>query len=359
MEAIEAIRRFKHNGNVVSCERYGSGHVNHTYLVITDTGDWYILQKVNTNVFRDYKGLMNNLVAVTRHLATKVSDPREVLTTVGCHDGSDYLVAGSDDVWRLYIFVKDSVCFDQATTPELFAASATAFGNFQNMLADFPAEVLTETIPNFHHTVKRYEALDRAIEADVKGRAASVQAEIDYAMSVRSFAATLLDYHASGQLPLRVTHNDTKLNNVLFDKTTHKGVCVIDLDTVMPGFVVNDFGDSIRFGAVLASENEKDLSKIVLNEDYYEAYTNEFINATRGKLSEFELRLLPVGAKMMTLECGVRFLTDYLNGDIYFHITYPDQNLDRCRTQFQYVRDMDSKWDYMNDVVDRAIRAGL
>lgn len=359
MEAVEAIRRFKHHGNVISCERYGSGHVNHTYLVVTDTGDWYILQKINTSVFRDYKGLMNNLVAVTRHLAAKVSDPREVLTTIGCHDGADYLVAEDGDVWRLYVFVKDSICFDQATTPELFAASATAFGNFQNMLADFPAEVLTETIPNFHHTVKRYEALERAIEADVKGRAASVKDEIEYAMSVRPFASTLINFHESGELPLRVTHNDTKLNNVLFDKTTHKGVCVIDLDTVMPGFVVNDFGDSIRFGAVLASENEKDLSKIVLNKDYYESYTKEFIAATRGKLSEFELRLLPVGAKMMTLECGVRFLTDYLNGDIYFHINYPDQNLDRCRTQFQYVRDMDSKWDYMNDVVDRAIRAVL
>lgn len=359
MEAVEAIRRFKHNGNVVSCERYGSGHVNHTYLVTTDTGDSYILQKINTNVFRDYEGLMNNLVAVTRHIAAKVSDPREVLRTIGCCDGSDYLVTEDHDVWRLYVFVKDSVCFDQATTPELFAASAASFGNFQNMLADFPAEILTETIPNFHHTVKRYEALDRAIKEDVKGRAASVKAEIEYAMSVRPFASTLLDYYESGQLPLRVTHNDTKLNNVLFDKTTHQGVCVIDLDTVMPGFVVNDFGDSIRFGAVLASENEKDLSKIVLNKDYYEAYTNEFIKTTRGKLSEFELRLLPVGAKMMTLECGVRFLTDYLNGDIYFHINYPEQNLDRCRTQFQFVRDMDSKWEYMNDVVDRAIHAEL
>ena len=357
METIRAAELFELTGKVVSCEKYGNGHINTTYKVVTDDGAWYILQKINTFAFRDYKSLMQNIISVTRHLAKKAKDPREVLTLIGTKAGRDYLVTEDEEVWRLYVFVKDSICFDQPDNPAHFAESAVAFGQFQNLLSDFPAAELTETIPGFHHTVKRYEALDRAIETNYQGRLESVRPEIEYAMSVRPFASTLLDLLDEGKIPLRVTHNDTKLNNVLFDKTTKRGVCVIDLDTVMPGLSANDFGDSIRFGAVRAAENEKNLSKIYLHRDYYEAYTKAFIAETREKLTETELRLLPVGAKMMTLECGVRFLADYLVGDKYFHIQYPDQNLDRCRTQFQYVRDMDANWDYMNEVVDQAIAA--
>lgn len=354
MDAFEASRRFKVNGKVMACERYGTGHINHTYKVVTSTDAWYILQKVNTFVFRDYKNLMRNIVNVTKHLAKKAKNQREVLTLIDTVDGQDYLITEDHEVWRLYDFVKDSVCYDQATTPEIFAASATAFGQFQNLLADFPAEDLAETIPNFHHTVRRYEALDRAIEYNYQNRIETVRPEIEFALSIRPFASTLIDLLEAGKLPLRVTHNDTKLNNVLFDKVTNAGVCVIDLDTVMPGLVVNDFGDSIRFGAVRASENEKDLSKIFLDRTYYEAYTNTFIDTTRSKLTDLEIRMLPVGAKMMTLESGIRFLTDYLNGDTYFQTHYPDQNLDRCRTQFKYVRDMDANWDFMNEVVEKA-----
>lgn len=354
MDALSASRFFKVNGDVVSCRRYGTGHINHTYLVCTSTDDTYILQKINTFVFRDYRNLMRNLIIVTDHLAQKAKDRREVLSLIDTIDGDSYLITEDQEVWRMYDYVRDSVCFDQAGTPEIFAASAAAFGRFQNMLADLPAEELAETIPDFHHTVRRYEALDRAIEGNNHKRLENVRAEVEFALSIRPFASALLDLLEAGKLPLRVTHNDTKLNNVLFDKTTKMGICVIDLDTVMPGLAINDFGDSIRFGAVRASENEKDLSKIFLDRTYYEAYTNKFIETTRSKLTDLEISLLPVGAKMMTLESGVRFLTDYLNGDIYFQTHYPDQNLDRCRTQFQFVRDMDAKWDYMNEVVEKA-----
>lgn len=354
MNANEAILQFKIDGNITYLDRYGNGHINTTYLVKTDTGGKYILQKVNTNVFKDYQNLMRNIILVTKHLATKTNNLREVLTLVETIDNQYYLVTDDEDVWRLYLFVKDSICYESATTPEIFAASATAFGKFQLRLADFPAAELSETIPNFHHTVRRYEALDRAIEMNYQNRIEHVRKEIDFALANRDFATTLINLLEEKKIPLRVTHNDAKLNNVLFDHATNTGVCVIDMDTVMPGLVVNDFGDSIRFGAVQAAEDETDLSKVYLHRDYYESYTKAFIKSTAGNLTELELEMLPVGAKMMTLECGVRFLTDYLSGDTYFRIHYPDQNLNRCRTQFKYVSDMDKNWEYMNAVVAKA-----
>jgi len=252
--------------------------------------------------------------------------------------------------WRVYDFVEDSICLQLPETPEDFYQSAVAFGNFQQQLKDFPAHTLCEVIPNFHNTADRYRLFREALAADVCGRAAQVRDEVEFALAREEEAATLVNMLAAGELPLRVTHNDTKLNNVMLDARTRKPLCVVDLDTVMPGLSLYDFGDSIRFGAATAAEDEKDLSKVWMDLNLYETYTRGFLSACPG-LTQNERDMLPMGAKLMTLECGVRFLTDYLNGDVYFSTHYEGQNLDRCRTQFKLVADMESKWDDMKRIV--------
>lgn len=345
----ELIQKFILDGAAVSCERYGCGHINETYLVVTDTGSRYILQKINHNIFKDVKGLMGNISAVTKYLRGIVSEPRGVLTLIPTVDGADYLEY-EGGYWRAYAFVEDSLCLQAPETPEDFYQSAVAFGNFQQQLKDFPAETLCEVIPNFHNTADRYRLFRDALAADAHGRAKEVQAEIDFALAREEEAGTLVNMLAAGELPLRVTHNDTKLNNVMLDAATRKPLCVIDLDTVMPGLSLYDFGDSIRFGAATAAEDEKDLSKVEMDLSLYETYTKGFLSACPG-LTQTERDMLPMGAKLMTLECGVRFLTDYLNGDVYFKTHYAGQNLDRCRTQFKLVADMESKWDDMKRIV--------
>ena len=228
-----------------------------------------------------------------------------------------------------------------------------AFGRFQDLLSDFPAHTLTETIPRFHDTPNRYTAFKKAVAADICNRARDVQEEIHFALSQEQFAGTLMSLQKTGEIPLRVTHNDTKLNNVLFDRISRKALCVIDLDTVMPGFSANDYGDSIRFGASTALEDERDLSKVEISLRLFEAYTQGFLSACGKSLTKCEIENLITGAKMMTLECGVRFLTDYLSGDTYFRTHREKHNLDRCRTQFKLVMDMDHKWDQMQSIVMR------
>ena len=228
-----------------------------------------------------------------------------------------------------------------------------AFGNFQRQLADYPAETLHETIPGFHDTKARFEVFQEAVKKDICRRAASVQKEIDFILEREQITGVFGDLLAKKEIPLRVTHNDTKLNNIMIDKKTRKGICVIDLDTVMPGLAMNDFGDSIRFGASSALEDERDLSKVRCDMDLFEAYTRGFIEGCGGKLTRREIELLPMGAKVMTFECGMRFLTDYLQGDIYFKIHRPAQNLDRCRTQLKLVWDMEQKWQTMQEIVKK------
>ena len=251
----------------------------------------------------------------------------------------------------MYDFVHDSICLDAPETDEDFYQSAVAFGSFQRQLADFPANELSETIPRFHDTPNRYRALRAAIEKDALGRAASCREEIEFALTREADAAVMMNLLAAGELPLRVTHNDTKLNNVMLDAKTRKPLCVIDLDTVMPGLAANDFGDSIRFGANTGAEDEKDLTKISLSLARYEAFARGFLEACGKALTPKEIETLPWGAKLMTLECGVRFLTDYLEGDTYFRIHRPEHNLDRTRTQFALVADMEKKWTQMCDIV--------
>ncbi len=346
----QVLKSFSLDAKPVSCERYGCGHINVTYLVVTESGRRYILQKINNNIFKDVPGLMGNIAAVTKYLRTIISDPRGVLTLVPTTDGADYLQYEDGSFWRVYDFVEQSLCLQAPESADDFYQSAVAFGTFQQQLKDFPAETLCEVIPNFHNTVDRYRIFKEALAADVCGRAASVKAEIDFALAREQEAGTLVNMLSEGKLPLRVTHNDTKLNNVMLDEATRKPLCVIDLDTTMPGLSLYDFGDSIRFGAATAAEDEKDLSKMVMDINLFKTYTKGFLSACPG-LTENERDMLPMGAKLMTLECGVRFLTDYLSGDTYFRTHYEGQNLDRCRTQFKLVSDMESKWDEMKRIV--------
>lgn len=342
--------QFQLDAQAVSCDRYGCGHINETYLVVTASGHRYILQKINHRVFRDVAGLMENIAAVTEYLRCQTSDPRAVMRLVKTSDKAAYRKY-EGEFWRVYDFVEGSICLQQAETSEDFYESAVAFGSFQHQLKDFPAATLHETVPNFHNTVDRYRIFKEAVAADKLGRAREVRAEINFALAHEDEAGTLVRLLAKGQLPLRVTHNDTKLNNVMLDAKTRKALCVIDLDTVMPGLSLYDFGDSIRFGAASAAEDEQDLSKMEMRLDLFETYTRGFLSACPG-LTDLEQELLSLGAKTMTLECGVRFLTDYLDGDHYFAIHRPGQNLDRARTQFKLVVDMEAKWSQMQHIVE-------
>jgi len=343
------IDKFTIDGKVIFFEKYGRGHINATYLAKTDADKEYIFQKINKNVFKDPVALMKNISAVTDFI--RKNSGEYTLSLVKCGSGEDYYVDKNGEYWRLYDFVPDSFCLNAAGSPVDFCESGVAFGRFQKALNDFDASILVETIPRFHDTPNRYEHLKEAIANDAKNRLAGVKAEVDFALVRESYADTLMDLLAGGSLPLRVTHNDTKLNNVLFHKNTGKAICVIDLDTVMPGFAVNDFGDAIRFGANTSAEDETDLTKVTFSLEMFEAFAKGFIE--NSVLTETEMLHLRDGAKMMTLECGVRFLTDYLNGDTYFKIHRPNHNLDRCRTQFKLVAEMENKWDEMQEIIDK------
>lgn len=337
------------DGSVISCERYGCGHINETYLVHTASGKRYILQKINHHIFKDVPGLMENIAAVTGFLRNRETDPRRVLTLVPTAGGESYLQL-EGGYWRVYDFVEGSICLQAPESKEDFYQSAVAFGAFQQQLQDFPAHTLHETLPNFHNTADRYRIFREVLAADPMGRAKDVQPEIEFALAREQEAATLVRMLENGQLPLRVTHNDTKLNNVMLDAATRTPLCVIDLDTVMPGLSAYDFGDSIRFGAATAAEDEADLSKMEMDLSLFRTFAEGFVSACPD-LTAMEKRMLPMGAKLMTLECGVRFLTDYLDGDHYFATHRPGHNLDRCRTQFKLVADMESKWQAMEAIV--------
>jgi hypothetical protein len=309
-------------------------------------------------VFKDPEQLMSNFVAVTSYLRDIIEknggDPmRETINVIKTKDGKSVLKTEDGEFWRLLVFISSSVSYDKVERPEQFYSSAVSFGNFQYLLRDFPADTLYETIPDFHNTPDRLKKFEAAVEADVCGRADSVKEEIAFVRERAEFARTLEKAHAEGKLPLRVTHNDTKLNNILFDEKSGKALAVIDLDTIMPGYSVNDFGDSIRFGATTALEDEADLSKVNFDISLYELYVKGFIEGTKGGLTDVEMQLLPIGAIMMTFECGTRFLTDYLSGDTYFKIHREGHNLDRARNQFKLVSDMESRLDEMRAIVSK------
>ena len=347
----KAAYAFRLNGHPISCLNFGHGHINHTYKIGTDTGREYILQKINKYVFKDPVKVMINASAVTNHIRKKVDDPRMVLHFIPTLRGK-YCYRDSDgEFWRMYDFV-GGFCLDTPDSNEDFYQSALAFGRFQHLLSDFPADKLYETIPEFHNTIDRYRQLKDSIKYDNVGRVAEAQKEIAFALAQEERCSILQHMRETGEIPLRITHNDTKLNNVLLDKKTRKSLCVLDLDTVMPGLSAFDFGDSIRFGAATAAEDEKDLSKMEMDLHLFEIYTRGFLEAATN-LTEAEIQALPMGAYTMTLECASRFLKDYLDGDVYFKVDYPDHNLVRARTQIKLVADMEKKMDQMNAIVAR------
>ena len=356
----EALSAFQLDGVAMSMERYGSGHINDTYLVRTRKADGtdgrVIMQRMNTNIFTEPEQLMENILGVTSFLRERIIEnggnpDRETLNVIPTKDGKSFFVDSEGKYWRSYIFIEDAMGYDQVENSEDFYQSALAFGNFQRLLADYPAESLHETIKGFHDTKARFEVFKQAVVDDVCGRAASVKEEIDFYLEREDVANVFGDMLTKKEIPLRVTHNDTKLNNVLIDDATRKGVCVIDLDTVMPGLAMNDFGDSIRFGASTAAEDEKDLGKVWCDMELFAVYTKGFIEGCAGKLTAKEIELLPMGAKVMTYECGMRFLTDYLQGDVYFKTHREGHNLDRTRTHIKLIQDMEDKWDTMNEIV--------
>lgn len=345
----KAAYAFRLHGQPVSCVPFGHGHINCTLKITTDLGREYVLQKINKYVFKDPVKVMANASAVTNYLREKTGDPRSALHFIPTLQGHYYHRDGRGEFWRMYDFV-GGFCLDMPETEADFYESALAFGRFQELLSDFPADTLHETIPEFHNTIDRYRLLKESIAADNVGRRKNVQPEIDFALEREELGGTLQRMREAGELPLRVTHNDTKLNNVLLDKQTRKGLCVLDLDTVMPGLSLYDYGDSIRFGAATAAEDEPDASKMKLDLRLFEVYTRGYLEAAPS-LTDQEVKMLPMGALVMTLEVGIRFLKDYLDGDLYFNTAYPDHNLIRARTQFAMVADMQDKWDEMHRIV--------
>ena len=348
---FRVLSRFCLDSAVTSCERYGCGHINVTYLVVTASGRRYILQRLSNRAFPDIAGLQRNIAAVTEHLHSQTDDPFGALTLIPTVDGKTWYHHEQDSDWRVYDFIEGSICLQAPETPDDFYQSAIAFGTFQQQLAGFPAHTLTETIKNFHNTPDRYRIFREVLEKDCMGRAAEVASEIEFALAHEEVGGRLMGMLKEGKLPLRVTHNDTKLNNVMLRAADRTPLCVIDLDTTMPGLSAFDFGDSIRFGAATAAEDEKDLSKMPCDLMLFRIFTRGFLKACPG-LTDEERKALPLGALTMTLECGVRFLTDYLDGDHYFGIHRPEHNLDRCRTQFKLVSEMERLWDDMAKIVE-------
>lgn len=355
----EVLEAYPFPPTLLGAVRYGQGYINDTFCVLCQpqAGDCvrFILQGLSSAAFPHPEELMENFVGITSYLREKIltngGDPlRETLSLVKTRDGKDFYRDSDGKVWRVTRFIENTDCF-QFATPALFEASARAFGRFQYMLQGYPAGTLHETIANFHNTEDRCAKFLTVLEADKHGRAKDVQAEIQFVLERKADCSVALQALREGRLPLRVTHNDTKLNNILIDRATGEGICIIDLDTTMPGLSINDFGDSIRFGANHAREDEKDLSKVSFDISLYEVYTRGFLEGAQGSLTPAELEYLPWGARLMTLECGIRFLTDYLDGDHYFRIQYPEQNLDRTRTQFKLVKDMEGQFAEMGAVV--------
>ena len=345
----QAIYRFQTEGKPLHCKNFGNGQINYTFLITTDTGKKYILQRINTHVFKKPVELMRNVIAVTEHIRNKSDDPNNSLHFIQTDDGAYFFMDERRRYWRCYELV-DGFCLEAPESDSDFYESAVAFGRFQEQLSDFPAETLTETIPNFHNTPDRYRMLKIAMDEDACDRLQYVQKEVDFIMEREEEASTIQRMLESGELPLRVTHNDTKLNNVLLDLHSRKALCVLDLDTVMPGSSLFDFGDSIRFGAATAPEDTQELSRMSLDLHLFEVYTKGFLNGCHS-LTKKEIELLPLGAKVITLELAVRFLTDYLESDHYFKTQYPDHNLVRARAQLRLVADMEAKWYQMQKIV--------
>ena len=363
MNLSPILAAFPFPGELAGVEVIKTGHINNTYRVSYRQADGaardFLLQRINTYVFRQPVGLMENVLLVTEHLRRAYEkqgqDPEgRVLRVFPTRDGAPMVIDDAGGCWRVYDFIAGAYCVDHAGA-EVFREIGVGFGAFQRMLVDFPIEKLHDTIPFFHDTRRRLENFEASVARDSQGRAASVAEEIAFVRDKMADKCRIVDMLADGTLPLRVTHNDTKINNVILEQGTGRAQCVIDLDTVMPGSVLYDFGEAIRTGASTADEDEVDLSRVGMDLDLYAAYTDGFVSETAGGLTQAELENLPLGPVVMTFENGVRFLTDHLDGDMYFHISHPNHNLERARNQFALLRDLERKWDDMNRLNREAI----
>ena len=354
------VSNFQFEGEFIHAERHDSGHINDTYVAHFRTSNArvhrYLVQRINHQVFREPAQVMKNVAAVTEHLREKISaaggDPeRETLTIIPTLEGETCYHTEEGEWWRAFILIEGAQTYEMAPSLDHVYNAGKAFGKFQRLLGDFPAGQLYETIPNFHHTGMRFEAFVEALQNDVQNRARSVGTEIDFVHSRAGDTSVLIDLLERGQVPERVTHNDTKFDNVMIDDETGEGICVIDLDTVMPGCSLYDLGDGVRSITNTAAEDERDLSKVQFSLVRFEQFSKGFLDATRGTLTPGEVDHLPFSARLMTFEVGMRFLTDYLDGDIYFRTHRQDHNLDRCRTQFKLLREMEEKSDRMMRLV--------
>ncbi|MCX6344462.1 MAG: aminoglycoside phosphotransferase family protein [Armatimonadetes bacterium] len=355
----EITSQFQLEGRFLDAVPYGSGHINDTFVSRFQVGDdlvRYIHQRLNHSIFKEPEAVMENIERVTRYayeqIAAAGGDPRRgTMNLIPAVDGKSYYRCDEGNYWRSFIFIEGAHTYDQVENLRHIYSANKAFGNFLKMMSALPGERLHETIPDFHHTRKRFEAFVEALEIDVMNRAQSVKADIDFVLAREPETSVIVDMLAAGKLPERVTHNDTKLNNVLIDDITGEGICVIDLDTVMPGSALYDFGDSIRIGAGTAAEDERDLCKVGVSLEMFDYLAHGYLDAARSFLTPTEIDYLPFSAKLITLECGMRFLTDYLNGDTYFKTQRVRHNLDRCRTQFKMVAEMEQNPLQMSAIV--------
>lgn len=358
----EILNAYGIGGKMTSWSMIHSGHINRTYVIELEGGEKRLLQMINVTVFKKPVELMDNAMRVTDHLRKKIAeeggDPtRETLSVYFTIDEKNCFFDSDGECWRFYNYVDNAFSYDSIENDEIFYRAGAAFGKFQSQLADFPGETLFDTIPFFHDTYKRFLNLKASAEKNASGRKENVLPELEFAFAREDDTKVIVDLIAKGEIPVRVTHNDTKLNNIMFDKDTNEAVCIVDLDTVMPGSALYDFGDAIRFGASTAAEDEKDLSKVSMDIHLYEKYVQGYLSTAGKSLNEKEIEYLPFSAKLLTLECGMRFLADYIDGDVYFGTKYPEHNLDRCRTQFKLVADMESKMDEMMRVTQEAYKA--
>ena len=361
----DAVYAFGFGNQCSYVKPFGEGHINETYAVYMPDHDGndvplYVLQRININVFKNPDQVMDNIFGVTEYLRSIIRRDggdldRESLSYIKTKSGDSYFEDEKGQPWRCLHYVPNSVCYQQVEKPEQFYQSALSFGHFLKQLGDYPAESLYETIPQFHDTRKRFRDFEDAQRKDVKNRARLCRQEIDFVLSRKDDCGVLMNQLEEGKLPLRVTHNDTKLNNILFDKDTDKGLCIIDLDTIMPGLAANDFGDSIRFGASTAEEDEQNLDKVHFDISLYDIYVKGYLEMAKDVLTPEEIKSLPWGARLMTLECGMRFLADFLQGDVYFKTAYPEHNLVRARTQFRLVKEMEEQFDEMNEILKKYI----
>jgi Phosphotransferase enzyme family len=347
---------FTIDGEFAGAAPYGSGHINDSYCAVFHENGRrvrYIVQRMNHNIFKQPIAVMENIQRVTAHLAHQLNGQsdcdRRVLTLIHARDGKTWFEDERGDFWRTYNFIEGATTYDSVHSPQQAFQAARAFGSFQHMLASLPAPRLHETIPDFHHTPRRFAALEAAIETDVVNRAASAKPEIQFALARRAMVSTLIE----ANLPERVTHNDTKFNNVLLDDETGEGICVIDLDTVMPGLAAYDFGDMVRTTTSSVKEDERDLSKVSMEFPLFEALVRGYLETAGDFLTKPEKELLAFSGRLITLEIGIRFLTDHLVGDTYFKVHREGHNLDRCRTQFKLVEAMERQEEPMNRLVDR------